>query len=438
MSRVLLATVLFALLAILAVGSLSWLAYRSVRLGLESEFSGRLEGIASTAASQVRPADIADARLLGEAGGGYLALQVLIQQLCATPGTVNASLLDSTGAVIYDCRGSEGQGLPSPLDTLAREVLGRARAGQPAVSPPLQVDGHMLRIGVAPVMSEPALGRSHVVGLLAVEAEARYLEPLRALRRRLGLITLVIAAALAVLAAAVARTAWSGAVLERRLSRAENLAAMGRMTATLAHEIKNPLSIIRGSARRLGKLEPAAAEMADDVVSEVDRLTATVNRYLQFARGSDSPAGAGDARAALEATLALLEGEARARGLTLEREGQWPERAPVPLDDDALRQIALNLLLNAFEAIEGGGRIGIGLEEVRGRVELRVTDSGPGIPPDTLRRLGEPFVTTKAQGTGLGLFLTRRLVESAGGTLEIANAVGRGAVCRVLLPRRRG
>jgi hypothetical protein len=83
--RVLAATVLFAALAILAVAGLAWLAGRSVERGLEQEFVGRLEGIAVTAASQVRPADIADARLLREEGGGYLALQVLLQQLCAGP-----------------------------------------------------------------------------------------------------------------------------------------------------------------------------------------------------------------------------------------------------------------------------------------------------------------------------------------------------------------
>ncbi len=437
MRRVLLPTLSFAALAIVAAAALALVAYRSVEQGLESEFTQRLRGMAITAATQLGADDIADARRLGEAGAGYLALLVGVQQLCATPGIANAAVLDSTGSVLYECRGSERRAMPSELDSLARPALRAALAGRAAVSDPYRFGARALRAGIAPVLSDGA--RGHVVGVIAIEGEMAYRAPLEALRRRLALITLIIGAALAVLAAVVARVTWSSAALERRLSRAENLAAMGRLTATLAHEIKNPLAIIRGSARRLGKLAPEAQQRADEVVGEVDRLTATVNRYLRFARG-DGPADGGtpgDARAALDATLALIEGEATARGVTLVREGAWPAIAPVALDADGLRQVALNLLLNAFEAMSSGGTVRVGLAETRGRIEITVRDSGPGIPPDTLRRLGDPFVTTKAQGTGLGLFLTRRLAESAGGALEVTNAPEGGALARVTLPKRR-
>jgi signal transduction histidine kinase len=85
-----------------------------------------------------------------------------------------------------------------------------------------------------------------------------------------------------------------------------------------------------------------------------------------------------------------------------------------------------------------GGALTVALAERGGDYEIAITDTGPGIAPDTLRRLGDPFVTTKAQGSGLGLFLTRRLVRSAGGALDIESVVGRGTTCRVRLPRRRG
>ena len=435
MRRVVVATLLFAVLAIGATGTLALVAYRSVEQGLEQEFVQRLRGVAITAATQVSAADMADARRLGEAGGGYLALQVGIQQLCAIPGNANASVLDSTGRVLYECRSEERQGLKSTLDSLARPALQGALAGRAQVSDMFHYGDHVLRAGIAPVLSEGA--RGHVVGVVAVEADPAYRTPLDALRRRLALITLVIGAALAVLAFVVVRTAWSSAALEHRLSHAENLAAMGRLTATLAHEIKNPLAIIRGSARRLGKLDTQAQQRAEEVVTEVDRLTATVNRYLQFARGGPVTVGEGDARATLDATLALLEDETRARQVTVTRAGEWPAEAPVRLDPDGLKQIFLNLMLNALEAMEGGGTIVVTLAETRGRVEIEFRDSGPGIAPDTLRRMGEPFVTSKAQGTGLGLFLTRRLAESAGGTLEVGNAAGGGAHARVSLPRRR-
>jgi signal transduction histidine kinase len=244
--------------------------------------------------------------------------------------------------------------------------------------------------------------------------------------------------AVLLLAAIVVRGAWSAARLERRLSRAQNLAAMGRLTATLAHEIKNPLAIIRGSAQRLGRLEPEAQRMADFVVEETDRLSRTVARYLEFARGSDAggTAEAGDAAVALEATLDLLEGELRAREVTLERAGQL-ETAPVALDNESLKQLYLNLILNALEAMPRGGHLAVSLAERAGRIEVGIADDGAGIAAGTLKRLGSPFFTTKATGSGLGLFLARRLAESVGGELRIQSEVGCGTTCTVRFPRQR-
>jgi signal transduction histidine kinase len=194
--------------------------------------------------------------------------------------------------------------------------------------------------------------------------------------------------AVLLLAAVVVRGAWSAARLERRLSRAQNLAAMGRLTATLAHEIKNPLAIIRGSALRLGRLEPEARRMADFVVEETDRLSRTVARYLEFARGSD----AGGAAETEDAAVAL-------------------------------------------EAMPQGGHLAVSLAERAGRIEVGIADDGVGIPAGTLKRLGSPCFTTRATGSGLGLFLSRRPAESAGGELRIQSEVGRGTTSTVRFPK---
>jgi signal transduction histidine kinase len=181
--------------------------------------------------------------------------------------------------------------------------------------------------------------------------------------------------------------------------------------------------------------------MADFVVEETDRLSRTVARYLEFARGSgaggpEGAAEAGDAVAALEATLELLEGELRAREVALERAGRL-ETAPVALDNESLKQLYLNLILNALEAMPRGGHLVVDLAERAGRIEVGIADDGAGIPAGTLKRLGSPFFTTKATGSGLGLFLARRLAESAGGELRIQSEVGCGTTCTVRLPRKR-
>lgn len=409
-------------------------AYNGVRGAFEREFVSRIEQLSSLAASQVNPEDVADAARLGEESNGYLTLQVQLLGLRATTGVWNVALVDSIGITRIDVRDPDFmQGLESPYDTLAHAAYTRARRGTPALSGYYVDDGRRLRTGFAPVKRG-----DHVVGVVAVEAEPAFGPVLLQLQRALGLAALASILAIAVLAALFVRLAGASERLERRLSRAENLAAMGRLTATLAHEIRNPLAIIRGSARRLGKLEPESQRMADSVIEEVDRLSNTVTRYLQFARGDAAPNAAGDAAEALRATLDLLEGEFRAHRVELVR-GELPEPAPVPLDNESLKQVFLNLMLNALEALPEGGRVSVALAESHERFEASITDDGPGIRAEVLKPLreGEAFVTTKAQGTGLGLFLSRRLVEQAGGALTIESGSGGGTTCRVSLPRLR-
>ena len=442
MPRRLVFVALFVAAVLLATAVSSWVAWRGVARALETEFEQRIGRIAATAAHEVGSADLADARLRRE-GGGYLALEVQLVTLRTSTGVANAVLLDSAAVVVVDARDAErAEGRVGVLDTLAGPALRRALGGAPAVSPPYERPGGPLRAGFAPVRD--ASGR--VLGAVAVEAAPAYLPVVARLGRTLALIAVVTALAVLLLAAVVVRATRAATRLERRLSRAENLAAMGRLTATLAHEIKNPLAIIRGSAQRLGRLEPEARRMADFVVEETDRLSRTVARYLDFARGArpeqgpegaDATAGeAGDAVAALDATLDLLEGEMRARRVALRR-GAAPAAAPVRLDNESLKQLYLNLVLNALEAMPRGGSLAVETVERSGRFEVAISDDGEGIPEAALRRLGSPFFTTKASGSGLGLFLARRLAAAAGGELRIRSEVGRGTTCVVRLPRRR-
>jgi signal transduction histidine kinase len=352
--------------------------------------------------------------------------------LQAATGVYQAMLVDTSRDVLVDAL-EQDEGLVTALDTLARASLDRALAGDAAISPLYRRDGRTFRAGLAPVASA-----GEVVGAVAIEVEPTYLPALADLGRTLAVVALVSALAIGLLALLVLRAARASTRLERRLSRAENLAAMGRLTATLAHEIKNPLAIIRGSAERLVKLEPEAQRMAGFVIEECDRLSKTVARYLQFARGGEQLVEEGDAVAALSATLDLLEGELRGRRIVLERRRAPIERAVVGLDNESLKQVYLNLILNAVEAMPDGGRLEIVEAESPGRFQVSIGDQGKGMPPEVLERLGHPFYTTKAQGTGLGLFLTKRLVESSGGDLVIDSTAGRGTTCTVRFPRRKG
>src|SRR6185369_14147169 len=424
MNRAQASTLVFAILTALVTGATAFLAYRGQRSAFEREFARRLSQLAELAASQVSPADLTDARQLGTDGNGLLALQ--LDALCSATGLSNVSVIDDSARVVYDVRaGFATAGSPSPYDSLSHATLVQARGARSVAFPPFRHGEVEARAASARIGDSPG-------AVLVTEDQPTWEPELARLRRDLSLLAAVSVLAVAALALLVLRANTSQVSLERRLSRAQNLAAMGRMTATLAHEIKNPLAIIRGSARRLPKLEPEAKSLADSVVEEVDRLSATVNRYLQFARGAGEGIAA-DARGAVAATLDLLEAEFRERKVEVVREPAFAE-ATVRLDDGSLKQVWLNLLQNALEASPDGGRIRVAIAVEGGRARVTIADEGAGIPPDVLARVGEPFFTTRAQGTGLGLHLSRQLVQGAGGTLELSSRPGAGTTLQVALP----
>jgi signal transduction histidine kinase len=422
-------TLAFAALAAVVTVGTAFVAYHGVRNTFERESTQRLKQLAELAASQLSGEDLADARRTGPEGNGLLAIQAQLDALCTAAGLTNAAVLDDSGHVLYDVRaGLAEPGGASVYDSLAHAMLVRARAGSSVALPAVRRGTLELRAAAAPVPGAPGV-------VLVTEDNPTWGPELALLRRDLVLLAAVSVLAVAALAALVMRANTAQLALERRLSGAENLAAMGRMTATLAHEIKNPLAIIRGSARRLGKLDGEAQRMADSMVEEVDRLSSTVNRYLQFARGgAPETGGRDDAAATLASTLDLLEGEFRAHACTLERDGTFTGLT-VPLDAASLKQVWLNLLQNALEAAPPGGHVRVSCRSLGGRVEVRVADDGPGIPAEVLARLGEPFFTTRAQGTGLGLYLSRQLIQGAGGSLALESRPGAGTIVTVELPQ---
>jgi signal transduction histidine kinase len=223
--------------------------------------------------------------------------------------------------------------------------------------------------------------------------------------------------------------------IEEQLRRADRLSALGELAAGMAHEIRNPLGSIRGTAEILRDgIDPADRrhEFAGILIKEVDRLNRVVQDFLDFARPAPVERGQVDINEALQELLVLTRQQAVKSGVRVElAPGELP---PVPGDREQLKQAFLNLILNALQAMPAGGDLTIGTAHHNGEVRVRFADTGQGIPPESLEKIFNPFFTTRREGTGLGLAITHRIVQGHGGRIEVASRIGEGTVFTMTLP----
>jgi len=229
----------------------------------------------------------------------------------------------------------------------------------------------------------------------------------------------------------------------QRLERAERLATLGQVAASLAHEIRNPLAGIAGAvgvmADELPDTDPRK-EIMDEILSQIRRLTKTVQDLLTFARPATPTLESCDLHQVLDRVLLLLAEDPVAKQVRVAR-NYSPGLLRLEADGKQLGQVFLNLMLNAAQAMHGDGQVTIttrlnGPDDAAGghTVEVCLTDTGPGIPPAILSELFKPFFTTKPRGTGLGLAISRRIIEDHGGWIRAESPPQQGATFRVCLP----
>ena len=217
------------------------------------------------------------------------------------------------------------------------------------------------------------------------------------------------------------------------LLRSERLAAIGRIAAQITHEIRNPLSSISLNAEELGERAPAARDLCDAIVGEVDRLTAITEEYLRFARLPKPQMQRSDVNDVVRDLLEFVRPELVAAGVHVEQRLS-PELPRVLADVAQLRQLLLNLVRNAREAMPGGGSLRVSTRGGEGSVEIEVRDAGPGIDPARLQRIFDPFFTTKERGTGLGLAMAQEIAQEHGGQLTCDSTPGSGTTFTLRLP----
>jgi two-component system, NtrC family, sensor histidine kinase HydH len=224
--------------------------------------------------------------------------------------------------------------------------------------------------------------------------------------------------------------------------RSERLAALGQLSAGLAHEIRNPLGVIKGSAetlsRKLESSNPLASELAGYISSEVNRASALVTRFLDFARPLRTETRLRRVTELIDQALKSVGDQWKGGRVEVEREYQ-KDLPQVPLDENLCEQVFLNLVQNAYEAMgsEGGTfRVEVSVARSNGRngVQVRLKDTGPGVPAEMREQIFNPFVTTKKTGVGLGLSIVSKIVDEHHGTIRLENSDGKGACFVIFFP----
>ncbi|MBI4909351.1 MAG: hypothetical protein HY820_37375 [Acidobacteria bacterium] len=224
---------------------------------------------------------------------------------------------------------------------------------------------------------------------------------------------------------------------EAAMRRSERLAALGQMSAGLAHELRNPLGTVKASAEMLARSVPDGipAELAGFITSEVDRVNSLITRFLDFARPLKITPEPNELTEALDHAVAELERHTPRLPVKIYK-NYSPDITPFPFDAELIQRVAYNLLLNAAQASPPDSVVTIKTRGIDGYAEFAVIDRGSGIEAAQRENIFNPFFTTKKQGVGLGLAICAKIVDEHHGKIAVESEAGVGSVFRVLLPTR--
>ena len=376
-------------------------------------------------------------------------LQALLEEMAWQPGVLWFAVTDENGKIIaHSDPRRVGESL-YPASTLRELNIGseerwrRLEQPEPALEiyrqfRPLNGGEHHMRMMMR---RESADLRNQAPQVIFIAFDTRELDADHA--RGLRNMVIMLCAAGVVMTATVLAQFWfrryqrSRKQLQEATARKEKLLALGHLAAGVAHEIRNPLSSIKGLARYFAERTPAdgeAHQLALVMAREADRLNRVVSELLELVRPAHLKYQSVDLNEVITHSLQLVSQDAASRAISLKFIAQ-PALCRIQADPDRLKQVLLNLYLNAIHAIGRDGVITVAVRESGdGRVKVSVADSGKGMTAEQLQAIFTPYFTTKADGTGLGLAVVQNIVEQHGGTIDAESTPGKGALFTLYLP----
>jgi len=424
----------------------SWVFLQVTRESKEQDLGKRLIAIASTASIVIGNENLRlpEASLIANyvEHPDYEYLLSLLRWVRVKNNLLNVQVLDSNGNVLVDSRQKMSPGTPHPYIEIDRVELEQAVRGEPATTPYYLLEKVPRKRAYVPVTAPDGT----LLYVLRLEASRDYFQDLDILKRHMiwvdGIGSLLLAFIAFIVYVIIKRLIRA----EETVAQTERLQALGTMAASVAHEIRNPLGIIRASAEdmkdAIEESNTTYCSALDDIIAECDRINHEISNFLQLTP-SAKPAKTNREQAAVLTVNEVLQDLKKSVQKMGERRNisihfNIPaEKMRIRIDPIAFRQTLLNLILNAIDACQQGGTVDIRASRSKRKpdhLNIKIVDTGKGMTPRQVRRVFDPFFTTKSQGTGLGLTIARRAVEQAGGTLTIQSQPNKGTQVTISLP----
>jgi len=430
--------VLFTVLMLMAFNLGSWLFFNRMDSHLELELEKRIIAIADLMAKKIETNYIEDIISENNRRFGQLLVQPQLNDLLYDYELESAFIVDHDCIVLIDGQNRFPQGQILTYLKQDSAALEQAWAGDISVSPIHVVEGNKFKSVYAPLTDN----LFEVQALLVLEASADFFQLLELFKQGLIFGGLISFGLIVVFSFFIS---WMITLLMRThesLQQSEKLAAMGRMAASMAHEIRNPLGIIKGTADVLKEKYSSgdqSEELFDYISAEVQRLNFLINNFLSFAREPKLNLKSTDLKTVVDKAVAGIEREEHDFKIKIitSVENELP---PFKFDENTIQQVLFNLLINAQQAFKKDGKIEISLNKrsIKNKkyAEVIIADNGPGIQGDT-QQIFEPFYTTKSTGSGLGLAICKQIIEKHGGWIELTTNVGKGTFFRIYLPLKK-
>lgn len=417
---------------------------RTARRHLDDELGRRFEGTAHTAAVLVQPDQV---DVLLPAPGDSLAADFNAQmdradaenvirgewvKLADGAGVANVLLLDPGRRVVFSLRDALYRG--SERITLDEPALQQALLGYSAASKLYNVDGEYLKSAYAPVLRF----NGDIAGAVVVEGGSNAFRPLDQITLSFTVAAVFASGLLVIVAVVFLRTFARLSRAEERMRHTDILASVGQLAAGVAHEIRNPLTVLRGVAARLARIDGLRPEERQELFrmidEEVDRMGNVVQNFLDLSRRPDGQLQEFQLRPVLERSLEILRVELSRSRIETRLAWEGEEGLHIKGRPQAMHHVFLNLALNARNFMPDGGELTIRVQPRRSQVRISFEDTGPGVPKAIRNRIFDAFFTTRPEGTGLGLAFVDRIVTEHGGSVKVGSAPGGGALFEIALP----